>query len=235
MKSLSISTSSDFISVAIHEEELLSLNTISSKKHHTELIYEMIENKLLNTNLDKTQLEGIILDIGPGYYTGMRIGLSVAQGLAAGLGIPIVPVSSLDALAFSSFTGHRTIFSIVDVKREEYAVCSYKPVPGGVVKQMEPRIMKKNEIVDVLNEDREKKLIVGSWNKIFNDKQNVDAHIKLASPTNVSAEHLFNIGKDLLDKSQYPAYSEVLLNYMREPDVSIPKESLEKEINWSNG
>ena len=133
MKSLSISTSSDFISVAIHEEELLSLNTISSKKHHTELIYEMIENQLLNTNLDKTQLEGIILDIGPGYYTGMRIGLSVAQGLAAGLGIPIVPVSSLDALAFSSFTGHRTIFSIVDVKREEYAVCSYKPVPGGVV------------------------------------------------------------------------------------------------------
>ena len=45
MKSLSISTSSDFISVAIHEEELLSLNTISSKKHHTELIYEMIENQ----------------------------------------------------------------------------------------------------------------------------------------------------------------------------------------------
>ena len=115
MKSLSISTSSDFISVAIHEEELLSLNTISSKKHHTELIYEMIENQLLNTNLDKTQLEGIILDIGPGYYTGMRIGLSVAQGLAAGIGIPIVPVSSLDALAFSSFTGHRTIFSIVEL------------------------------------------------------------------------------------------------------------------------
>ena len=93
----------------------------------------------------------------------------------------------------------------------------------------------KNEIVDVLNEDREKKLIVGSWNKIFNDMQNVDAHIKLASPNHVSAEHLYNIGKDLLDNSQYPAYSEVLLNYMREPDVSIPKESLEKEINWSNG
>ena len=46
---------------------------------------------------------------------------------------------------------------------------------------------------------------------------------------------VINLGKDLLDKFQYPAYSEVLLNYMREPDVSIPKESLEKEINWSNG
>ena len=85
------------------------------------------------------------------------------------------------------------------------------------------------------NRDNINKNIEYIETQIFNDKQNVDAHIKLASPTHVSAEHLFNIGKDLLEKSQYPAYSEVLLNYMREPDVSIPKEALEKEINWSNG
>ena len=235
MKTLSISTSSDFVSVALHEEELLSVNTISSKKNHTELIYEMIESQFINTDIDKNQLDGLILDVGPGYYTGMRIGLSVAQGLAAGLGIPIIPVSSLDALAFASFTGHRTIFSVVDIKRDEYAICSYKPVPGGVVKQMEPQVLKGKEILDVFNEDREKKLIVGSWSKIFKDKENIDSHIKLANPTYVSAEHLYSVGKDPLLKAQYPSYAEVVLNYMREPDVSMPKEALEKEINWSNG
>ena len=235
MKTLSISTSSDFVSVALHEKELLSVNTVSSGKNHTELIYEMIETQLINADIDKTLLDGIILDVGPGYYTGMRIGLSVAQGLAAGLGIPIVPVSSLDALAFASFTGHRKIFSIVDVKREEYAVCSYKPVPGGVVKQMDPQILKGKEVLDVLNEDKEKKLIVGSWNKIYESKQNIDSHLKFANPTYVSAEHLYSIGKDVLEKGNYPSYSEVVLNYMREPDISIPKEALEKRIKWSNG
>ena len=235
MKTLSISTSSDFVSIALHEKELLSVNTVSSRKNHTELIYEMIESQLINADINKTLLDGIILDVGPGYYTGMRIGLSVAQGLAAGLGIPIVPVSSLDALAFASFTGHRKIFSIVDVKREEYAVCSYKPVPGGVVKQMDPQILKGKEVLDVLNEDKEKKLIVGSWNKIYESKQNIDPHLKFANPTYVSAEHLYSIGKDVLEKGNYPSYSEVVLNYMREPDISIPKEALEKRIKWSNG
>ena len=235
MKTLSISTSSDFVSIALHEKELLSVNTVSSRKNHTELIYEMIESQLINAAINKTLLDGIILDVGPGYYTGMRIGLSVAQGLAAGLGIPIVPVSSLDALAFASFTGHRKIFSIVDVKREEYAVCSYKPVPGGVVKQMDPQILKGKEVLDVLNEDKEKKLIVGSWNKIYESKQNIDPHLKFANPTYVSAEHLYSIGKDVLEKGNYPSYSEVVLNYMREPDISIPKEALEKRIKWSNG
>jgi tRNA threonylcarbamoyladenosine biosynthesis protein TsaB len=235
MKTLSISTSSDFVSIALHEKELLSVNTVSSGKNHTELIYEMIESQLINADINKTLLDGIILDVGPGYYTGMRIGLSVAQGLAAGLGIPIVPVSSLDALAFASFTGHRKIFSIVDVKREEYAVCSYKPVPGGVVKQMDPQILKGKEVLDVLNEDKEKKLIVGSWNKIYESKQNIDPHLKFANPTYVSAEHLYSIGKDVLEKGNYPSYSEVVLNYMREPDISIPKEALEKRIKWSNG
>ena len=235
MKTLSISTSSDFVSIALHEKELLSVNTVSSGKNHTELIYEMIETQLINADIDKTLLDGIILDIGPGYYTGMRIGLSVAQGLAAGLGIPIVPVSSLDALAFASFTGHRMIFSIVDVKREEYAVCSYKPVPGGVVKQIDTQILRGKEVLDVLNEDKEKKLIVGSWNKIFKSKQNIDSHLKFANPTYVSAEHLYSIGKDALVKGDYPSYSEVVLNYMREPDITIPKEALEKRIKWSNG
>ena len=235
MKTLSISTSSDFVSIALHEKELLSVNTVSSGKNHTELIYEMIESQLINADINKTLLDGIILDVGPGYYTGMRIGLSVAQGLAAGLGIPIVPISSLDALAFASFTGHRKIFSIVDVKREEYAVCSYKPVPGGVVKQMDPQILKGKEVLDVLNEDKEKKLIVGSWNKIYESKQNIDSHLKFANPTYVSAEHLYSIGKDVLEKGNYPSYSEVVLNYMREPDISIPKEALEKRIKWSNG
>ena len=235
MKTLSISTSSDFVSVALHDKELLSVNTISSQKNHTELIYEMIEGQLINAEVDKGEIDGIVLDVGPGYYTGMRIGLSVSQGIAAGLGIPIIPVSSLDALAFASFTGHRTIFSIVDVKRDEYAICSYKPVPGGVVKQMEPQVLKGKGVLDVFNEDREKKLIVGSWSKIFKDKENIDSHIKLANPTYVSAEHLYNVGKDSLLKGQYPSYADVVLNYMREPDVSVPKEALEKEINWSNG
>ena len=63
MKVLSLSTSSDFVSVALHEEELLSVNTISSKKNHTELIYEMIESQLTNAHIDKNEIDLSLIHI----------------------------------------------------------------------------------------------------------------------------------------------------------------------------
>ena len=80
-------------------------------------------------------LDAVVVDIGPGLYTGIRVGLATAQGLAAAFGIPVIPAVSLDAIALEARTGHRLIWAVVDVRRGELAVARYRPVPGGVVKE----------------------------------------------------------------------------------------------------
>ena len=102
--------------------------------------------------------------------------------------MPLVPVNGLDALSYAAHTGHRKIYSIIDIKREEFAFCTYKPVPGGVVKSSEPEILNQEDIKQKLSEDNEKKLVVGNWQGLELASIKDSSFVKLASPEFVTAD-----------------------------------------------
>ena len=144
----------------------------------------------------------------------------------------MVPVNGLDALAFAAHTGHRKICTIIDIKRDEYAFCLYKPVPGGVVKDTVPEVLNAAKLKMKLNEDNDKKLVVGDWRSIEDSPFGENSYIKLGSPEHVSSEHIYSIGKEIFKNNDYPNFNEVRLEYMREPDVSFSTKSLEGEIKF---
>ena len=152
MYSLSISTSGKYISVAIHDEKLISSSSVLSENGTTNLLMQSIDELTNKSKIKRSEIDVVYLDIGPGYYTSLRIGLAVAQGICGSLGIPLVPVNGLDALAFAAHTGHRKICTIIDIKRDEYAFCLYKPVPGGVVKDTVPEVLNAAKLKMKLNE-----------------------------------------------------------------------------------
>ena len=97
---LSIETSSVSCSVCIRTDEGFSKlyqNKISNI--HGEVIFEFIESALNEVRKKKEDLDFIIFGSGPGSFTGLRVGCSVAQGLGYGLKVPIIPISSLRILA----------------------------------------------------------------------------------------------------------------------------------------
>lgn len=100
MKILALETSTDACSVALWQENkpVAELFTIAPRKQ-TELILPMVEQLLAEQNVTPQQLTGLAVGVGPGAFTGVRIAVSVAQGLAYGLNLPVVAVSSLAALA----------------------------------------------------------------------------------------------------------------------------------------
>ena len=197
MYSLSISTSGKYISVAIHDEKLISSSSVLSENGTTNLLMQSIEEITNKSKINRSEISVVYLDIGPGYYTSLRIGLAVAQGICGSLGIPLVPVNGLDALAFAAHTGHRKICTIIDIKRDEYAFCLYKPVPGGVVKDTEPEVLDAAKLKIKLNEDNDKKLVVGDWGSLEEKLFGENSYIKLGSPEHVSSEHIYSIGKEI--------------------------------------
>ena len=81
--------------------------------------------------------------------------------MASSLGIPIMTAVSLDAQALAATTGHRHIYSIVDVRRGEFAVATYRPVPGGVVKSSEPELLSPDRMQQPFMSDPSDPLVVG--------------------------------------------------------------------------
>ena len=98
---LAIETSSEICGAAIiNENKILSLNDEHAPRKHSEILPELTKKVLDNTGLSVNELDGIALSIGPGSFTGLRIGLGFSKGIAYANSLPIIPVPSLLGLAF---------------------------------------------------------------------------------------------------------------------------------------
>jgi tRNA threonylcarbamoyladenosine biosynthesis protein TsaB len=120
MKILSIDTTSVAGSVALSEDgALVAQEQQGASGTHSEKLLGSIEHLLNIARWERGDIEGIAVAIGPGSFTGLRIGLATAKGLALALGRPISGASSLRSLALNgrSFTG--TVAALIDARRGE--------------------------------------------------------------------------------------------------------------------
>lgn len=102
MSILAIDTASSVSSVAVASEgKLRSEVTVEAGRTHSETLLSHIEGALSFAGVERSALRGVAVSIGPGSFTGLRIGLATAKAIAYGLGIPLVGVSTLAALALA--------------------------------------------------------------------------------------------------------------------------------------
>lgn len=96
---LSVETSTQVCSVALHQDgDLIGSQHYAMQNAHSSLIPAIIDQLLKNCGYSLDKLEAVCISSGPGSYTGLRIGLAAAKGVAFSLEIPIISISSLDLL-----------------------------------------------------------------------------------------------------------------------------------------
>lgn len=132
MKLLAIDTSSLACSVAVSAGDLLVERHEEQAKEHTRLLLPMIREALAEAGVETTDLDAIALGNGPGSFIGMRIAASVAQGLAHGAGLQIVPVSSLATVAAEVLASSdaREVVVTQDAHMNEVYLGAYRRGPG---------------------------------------------------------------------------------------------------------
>lgn len=115
---LGIDTSTKLCSVALYDTEkgVLGEVNITVPKNHSHVILPMIDQLFSFAEKTIGDVERIAVGIGPGSFTGIRVGMAIAKGLAIGKKIPIVGISGLDALA-SSVQEKGRIFSLLDARK----------------------------------------------------------------------------------------------------------------------
>lgn len=120
MKLLAIDSSGLVASVALLVDDVLvGEYTIHNKKTHSQTLLPMIADMLAMAEIDKHDLTAIAVAAGPGSFTGLRIGASTAKGFAQALDIPIVPVSTLEGLAYNLQGIDSPVCPIMDARRSQ--------------------------------------------------------------------------------------------------------------------
>lgn len=235
MKLLAIETSTPGSSVALVEDRAtLAAASRIDRAGHAGFLVPAIDFCFDQVGWNPQDLDAVVVDVGPGLFTGIRVGLATAQGLAAAFGIPIIPGVSVDALALEARTGHRLIWSIVDVRRGEFAVATFRPVPGGVVKESATQLLRPDELRAMLQSSSDQSLVVGDVGALSDGFFRGLSQVKTGRPRYPYAVALAEMGHGRFEKGDFPGPDDIRPLYLREPDVTINWEKLRKEGPWSS-
>ena len=118
--------------------------------NHAEILLPLIQTLLETTGVTVPQLSGIAVSIGPGSFTGLRIGLATAKGLAYESGVPLVGVSTLHAAAARVRRGDALIGAMLDARKSEVYIALFRVARGDLTRVTDDAVMPIDAAVDLL-------------------------------------------------------------------------------------
>lgn len=145
MKFLALDTSTEACSVALAlDGQILALDEVCPQQH-SKRILPMLQQLLSDAGVSLYQLDGIIFGRGPGSFTGVRIGVSVAQGLAFGADLPVFGVSTLAAMAQAAAVQQNAteVIAAIDARMAEVYIAAYTLDEAGLMQAITPEIAAK--------------------------------------------------------------------------------------------
>jgi len=167
MKILAVDTATKSCSVAVIDgDTLLAESTSFTGQTHSRHLLNIIDAVLGQTGLKMAQLDGLAVSIGPGSFTGLRIGIASVKGLAFSLNKPVVGVSSLQALAFQCRPNPYLICAVLDARKQEVYFCHYRFVNGYLAKDSPEQVAAPAE---ALRGIREPCVFVGNGAKLYRE------------------------------------------------------------------
>lgn len=128
---LALDSSTDACSVALYANGEVSSSFELAAKSHTQRLLPMVDELLSEQGYSLNDLDAIAFGRGPGSFTGLRICMGIVQGLAFGANLPVIPVSTLEAMALSYYRANpscmQPVLTTLDARMNEVYWCAYEP------------------------------------------------------------------------------------------------------------
>lgn len=223
---LGIETSVENVGVALGDHNgIRATAAISSDRKHAESLTPMIQFVLQQAECNMSDISAVAVDIGPGLFTGMRVGIATAQTLAWALEVPVVPVCSLDALAHSVAWSDAPIAATLDARRGEVYWALYRARGQELQRLTEPTVSSPDDLAIHIADRAEEVVCVGTGFKRYADSFHTNPWVRILGGDTVfpSASAVVSLGATALLNDNTVAPDKVEPLYLRAPDA---------EINW---
>jgi tRNA threonylcarbamoyladenosine biosynthesis protein TsaB len=218
-----IETSTPRTSVAIGDgQEILASISVAGKARQ-EAATPALEYLLGVTGLDLARVGGIAVGIGPGLFTGLRVGVETAKTLAQVLHIPIVGLSSLDTLAYSVRHTHKRIAAVIDGRRGEVFFAVYLAVPGGVLRETEPAVVTPDRLTAELEAVPGEVLAVGNGAMLYRHELQELTRVEVGTSVSAHPEAavLVELAVPRFLREEFDRPFDIVPLYLRKSDAEI--------------
>lgn len=223
---LGVESATARVSCAIGGHEgVLAETQVTKGRRHCESLAPQIDFALKQSGFDISEIAAVAVDVGPGLYTGLRVGISTAMSIAFSLSVPMVGINSLDLLTFPLRHSRRLVAAAIDARRGEVFTALYKQVPGGMQRLSEPKVVPPRELANDLMAFGEDCLLVGDGALRYRDEFTSIKRIEIADPSLAypSAGSLVSLAHPKALREDFVAAREIKPMYLRRPDA---------EANW---
>lgn len=233
MKILSIDTASDVCGVSILENNnLIEKFDVITKESHSQRLMPIIENAFKKTKLTIDDIDLIVCDIGPGSFTGIRIGVATVKAFCDSKDIIPIGISSLESLAYSIKNNSKIICSIINAKNDNCYFALYEKSKDNTLQTLiEPEAENIDTTLSILNsynlDTLDNKVIsfVGDGSKVYKDKILEIFPNSIISNKKNDILDSYNLGLAGFDKySSGEEIEELLPLYLKKPQAQIQLE-----------
>jgi tRNA threonylcarbamoyladenosine biosynthesis protein TsaB len=224
---LGIETATIQVGCAIggHEGVLTSFHAARGRRH-VETLVPAIEFMCRQAQVDLSEISVVAVDVGPGLFSGLRVGVAAAKALAQALRVPTIGISSLDLLAFPVRHTNRLIVPAIDARRGELFYAFYRQVPGGAQRLSPYQIGTPDDLASDLLARGEDCLVVGDGALRYPDILTEVSGAEAGDATSAfpSAASLVELAHPQALREEFVPPWELQPLYLRKSDA---------EINWA--
>lgn len=223
---LAIDTATTQVSCALgNGDGVIAEAAVTNGPRHAETLAPAIQFVCAQAGIAITDVGVVAVDVGPGLFTGLRVGVATAKALAHGLRVPMIGLSSLDLVAFPVRHSPRVVVAMVDARRGEVYTARYRHVPGGAQRLSEPTVVAPEVVALELEATGEEALLVGDGALRYAEAFAGNERVEIAGPglAHPTAAALVELAHPRALREEFVTVGELHPLYLRKSDA---------EINW---
>jgi tRNA threonylcarbamoyladenosine biosynthesis protein TsaB len=226
---LGIETSTRRVGVVLASEDgmlgrvELGSHADSGPPRHAERLVPAIEFCCDQLGVSLDHVSAIAVGVGPGMFTGLRVGVTTAKVLAQALRVPMIPIPSLDLLAYPLRHAHGLVVATIDARRNELYYALYRTVPGGVQRASDYEVGAPDDLVAELEARGEEALLCGDGALRFAKAFAEVKRTEIAGPAHAapSLAALSELAVARYQREEFCPADEVLPLYLRKSDAEL--------------